>query len=55
MKKKKQTRGGARPRAGRKPIDDKKVAVTVYIRESRIDALGGMEAVKQLAINAIEK
>lgn len=56
MKKhKKNTRGGARSGAGRKPITDKKIPVTVYIRESTIKDVGGMDAARELAINAIEK
>ena len=38
MKKNKQ--GGKRKRAGRKPIEDKKVAVTLYIKQSKIKEVG---------------
>jgi hypothetical protein len=31
---------------GRKPISDKKVQVSLYIRQSRIDKFGGIDAFK---------
>lgn len=37
--------GGKRKTAGRKPIEDKKVAVTIYVRKSVIDFLS-METLK---------
>ena len=33
-------------RAGRKPISDKKIQVSLYIRQSRIDKFGGIEEFK---------
>jgi|CXWK01.1.fsa_nt_gi hypothetical protein len=33
--------------AGRKPIADKKVVVTLFIRQSEIDKRGGKEAVQK--------
>ena len=33
-------------RAGRKPISDKKVQVSLYIRQSKIDKFGGIEEFK---------
>lgn len=45
MKKKK--RGGARKGAGRKPIIDKSIPITVWIKKSRIKELGGKEKTKQ--------
>ncbi len=32
--------------AGRKPISDKKVQVSLYIRQSKIDKFGGIEKLK---------
>lgn len=34
--------------AGRKPIEDKKVVVNLFIRQSVIDARGGKEEVQKL-------
>jgi hypothetical protein len=34
-------RGGARENAGRTPIEDKKRPLTIYVRESIINKLGG--------------
>jgi len=33
--------------AGRKPISDKKIQVNLYIRESIINKMGGIESMKQ--------
>lgn len=41
--KKKKVIGGARKGAGRKPVADKKVAVTLYIQESIIQSFGGID------------
>lgn len=32
--------GGKRKRSGRKPVDDKKIAVTLYVRQSRVTEIG---------------
>ena len=42
----KRTHGGARQRAGRKPVADPKQIVTIYVEQSIIDANGGMEEAK---------
>lgn len=52
MAKKKITHGGKRKSAGRKPIDDKKIAVTIYVKESVIEALG-LEVVKEKCYQAL--
>jgi hypothetical protein len=41
-------------KGGRKPVDDKKVVVTIYIRQSQIDELGGKSAVQSIATQHIE-
>lgn len=46
---KQQTRGGARPNAGRKPLQDKKQPVPVYIEQSIIEKLGGKKETKKKA------
>lgn len=43
---KKQTHGGARQRAGRKPVADPKQTVTIYVEQSIIDANGGLDELK---------
>lgn len=49
MKKK---QGGKRAKAGRKPIEDKKVVVTLYVRESKIKELT-LDGVKQRCYEAL--
>ena len=43
---KKQTRGGARIGSGRKPVPDPKIQVSLYIEESIINAMGGVEELR---------
>ena len=50
--KKKTKHGGKRKQAGRKPIEDKKKAVTLYVRESVIETLG-LDAVKEKCYEAL--
>jgi hypothetical protein len=40
------THGGARKNAGRKPLEDKKQMIPLYIYESLINEWGGMEAIQ---------
>lgn len=40
-------RGGERPNSGRKPVKDKKIQLAVYVRESIISEIGGLEAAKE--------
>lgn len=49
MKKK---QAGKRAKAGRKPIEDKKVVVTLYVRESKIKELT-LDGVKQRCYEAL--
>jgi hypothetical protein len=42
-------------KAGRKPIEDKKVQVYIFPRQSEIEAVGGIEAVKEVAYQAVKK
>jgi hypothetical protein len=46
--------GGARKGAGRKPVDDPKVTLSIYPVKSAVDLLG-TEKAKEIAINAIYK
>jgi hypothetical protein len=43
---KKKIHGGARKGAGRKPAVDPKISVTLYIEESVVKALGGVDAIR---------
>ena len=51
MKKK---QGGKRKGAGRKPLADKRVAVRFFPLQSRVDLLGGDEAVRDLCLSTVE-
>lgn len=42
--------GGKRKNSGRKPVEDKKVRVTLWLNESIVNAKGGLEATKELCI-----
>ncbi len=39
--------GGARKGSGRKPVADKKTAVTLYLEESIVQSYGGVEGVRE--------
>lgn len=52
-KEKKENRGGARANCGRKPIEDKKFPVTVFIQLSKIKKHGGKENLKEKLIEFI--
>ena len=51
---KKKQHGGPRPNSGRKPVDDKKKPVILYLRESVIDKLG-IDRIREVAETAILK
>ena len=40
------TQGGKRKNSGRKPVADKKQQVCLYIKQSKIKKLGGLDAIK---------
>jgi hypothetical protein len=46
-KKKKQTHGGPRKGSGRKPVVDPKLMVALYVETSIINAMGGIEALRE--------
>jgi hypothetical protein len=46
--------GGARTGAGRKPVDDPKVTLSIYPVKSAVEVLGADKA-KEIAVNAIYK
>jgi len=33
---------------GRKPLADKKTNITIYLKRSKVESLGGKESIKQL-------
>ncbi len=49
--------GGAREGAGRKPLpkNEKRVTVSVYVKGIYIDAVGGLDAAKNISEKAILK
>ncbi len=55
QKMKKNKNGGKRPRVGRKKIADKKMPVTIFLLQSKIDSLGGLEAAKEYLYNLVTK
>lgn len=54
MAKKKSKKGGPREGSGRKPVEDKAEPITIYFRNSRIEAIG-KEEIKISCIELIEK
>lgn len=50
----KKKHGGSRKGAGRKPVDDPKITLSIYPLKSAVDKLG-IESAKELAVNAIYK
>ena len=51
----KTTHGGKRKTSGRKPVADKKVQVSFYIEQSKIENFGGLDAFKEKIIAYIER
>jgi hypothetical protein len=51
----KATHGGKRKTSGRKPVTDKKVQVSFYIEQSKIQKLGGLDAFKEKIIACVER
>jgi hypothetical protein len=49
------THGGKRKTSGRKPVTDKKVQVSFYIEQSKIEKLGGLETFKEKIIAYVER
>ncbi len=46
-KKASKVHGGARKGAGRKPVEDPKVPITIYVKESLINSLGGIDSLRE--------
>jgi hypothetical protein len=51
----KTTHGGKRKNSGRKPVSDKKVQVSFYIKQSKIDSVGGIDKFKEKVLRYIER
>ena len=43
----KRTHGGKRKKAGRKPIEDRKIPITIYLKQSIIESNGGSELIRE--------
>ncbi len=48
QKGKKVDKGGARKGAGRKPVEDPKLMVPLYVETSVINALGGLDEIRNI-------
>lgn len=46
--------GGKREGAGRKEIADKKITLIIYPRTSEVEAVGGKEKAREIALKAIQ-
>jgi len=53
--KKKKSHGGSRKGAGRKPVTDPKIGVTLYIEESIVKALGGIDGIRKECYDFLKK
>lgn len=42
-----------RSNAGRKTVDDKKIPVQVYVRQSHVEKIGGIFVARDVALSAI--
>ncbi len=49
----KKIHGGARKGAGRKPAADPKVPITIYVEESVIKSIGGIDQVRSECIECL--
>ncbi len=52
---KKPSHGGARKGAGRKPVADPKISITIYVEKSIVDANGDVEEVRELCYEFLKK
>ena len=51
----KKSHGGKRKGSGRKPVDDPKLTLSIYPLTSYVEAVGGQDEAKTIAVNAIER
>lgn len=49
------THGGARKNSGRHRVDDPKIQVSMYVRKSVVNRLGGLDRVKDLLGKIIDR
>ena len=47
--------GGARSKSGRKPVDDPKEPITVYLHASTIEKIGGKDKCREAILAFISK
>ena len=47
--------GGARKGSGRKPVADKRIAVTLYIQESIVKSYGGIDGIREYLYKTFSK
>lgn len=47
--------GGSRSNSGRKPVEDKKIRLTIWIKQSIISANGGLERSKKMCSSILEQ
>lgn len=47
--------GGVREGSGRKPLAEKKEPITFYAEPSKIEAVGGKEIAREIAVEALDK
>jgi len=55
MKKVKDNRGGSRAGAGRMPVDDKLIPLTLYFRSSFIDDFGGRDVLRSHILSTYKR
>ena len=52
---KKLAHGGARKGAGRKPVSDPKIGITIYVEDSIVKAFGGIEEVRNSCYSFLKR
>lgn len=51
----KKSHGGKRKKSGRKPVDDPKVQISFYPKQSEVEKVGGKEGAQEIALKAVQK
>lgn len=52
--KKKKKHGGKRSGSGRPSIEDKKITLTIYPRQSQVEKVGGKDKAREIALSALK-
>lgn len=50
---KKKLHGGKRSGSGRPSVNDKKITLTIYPRQSDVDRVGGIDKAKEIALKSL--